>query len=266
MNNRLATIKYPTQEDAHMIDVSQKVKTVFNEDYPFLNKSFGYRLAHNIIAFIAMTIGGILLFFLIGARVKGRKIYRKNKKLFKKGAVIVCNHIHIWDTIIIMSAIRYRKIYYPAWEENLRGSNRFLIRFSGGIPVTTYLKALPKMRDAFNELLSKGKTIHFFPEGSMWWYNTKLRTFKKGAFQMAVENNVPILPLAFSYRPPTGLYRLFGRKDSLLTLNIGESVFPPDKKDFNNEKERILFFRDKVWNICNDMSTKQSKADKYNID
>ena len=35
---------------------------------------------------------------------------------------------------------------------------------------------------------------------------------------------MPVLPLAFSYREPKGLYKLFGKK-ALFTLTIGEPMY-----------------------------------------
>lgn len=255
MINRLEGITYPQKDDAHMITVKSKTKRVFDEHYHYRNRNIFFRFFRFLVSLVAMIIGRLLVAILIGARVKGRKNYTKNKKLYKNGLVTVCNHIHMWDSIVIMGALRYRFINYPAWEENMRGGNRHLIRLTGGIVVPqSSMRGLPKMRQAFDEILHEGKIVHFFPEGSMWWYNKPMRTFKKGAFELAVRNNTPILPMAFTYRPARGIYRLFGRKDPLLTLNIGEPILPPKAEDIPDLADRINYFRNEVWAACQKMT------------
>jgi 1-acyl-sn-glycerol-3-phosphate acyltransferase len=79
---------------------------------------------------------------------------------------------------------------------------------------------------AFDELHRRKKWLHIFPEGANWHYFQPIRPFKKGAFTLACRYNIPVIPLAFSYRPPRGLYRLFKKNYPLITLRIGEPLLP----------------------------------------
>ena len=71
----------------------------------------------------------------------------------------------------------------------------------------------------------------------MFYYYEDVRPFVDGAFVFAVRNNKPVYPMAFSYRPPKGLYKLWKKKGApLINLNFGEPLYP------NNElpmRERI---------------------------
>ena len=47
-----------------------------------------------------------------------------------------------------------------------------------------------------NELLKNGKSVVIFPEGGIDdQFPPKLQDFKSGAFRLAIENNVPIVPI-----------------------------------------------------------------------
>lgn len=47
------------------------------------------------------------------------------------------------------------------------------------------------------ERLKAGYSIIIFPEGTIWKYAPKLKPFKNGAFKLAIEQGVPIIPVTF---------------------------------------------------------------------
>jgi 1-acyl-sn-glycerol-3-phosphate acyltransferase len=116
------------------------------------------------------------------------------------------------------------------WKENLMGPDRHLIRLVGGIPVPDEVHLMRYFNQAFDELHEKRKWIHVFPESSKWDYYQPIRPFKKGMFTLAYRYNLPVIPLAFSYRKPRGLYLLLNallkRNNPLVTLTIGEPILP----------------------------------------
>ena len=96
---------------------------------------------------------------------------------------------------------------------------------AGGIPIPTdNLRAMVKFKGAMEEVFTRGDWMHFFPEGSMWFYYPDIRPLKKAVFKYAVTYDRPILPITFSFRPRTGLWKLLG-KSPLLDLNIGDPIF-----------------------------------------
>ena len=87
--------------------------------------------------------------------------------------------------------------------------------------------------------LSRGKHIHFYPEGALEEYCAELRPFKKGAFHLAVEKNVPVIPLVITYRKPRGLLRLF-RKAPCFSIEIGKPIRSNRCNDPKAETENML--------------------------
>jgi 1-acyl-sn-glycerol-3-phosphate acyltransferase len=169
-----------------------------------------------------------------GLKIKGRKILRKHRKIFKNGAMTISNHMHRWDFLFTLNAVRYRMMYFPVWKEQLNGPDENFIRFAGGIPIPDTIQTMKHFNKAFDELNSKKKWIHVFPESSRFDYFQPIRPFKKGAFTMAHRYNLPVIPIAFSYRKPcfpfTVINALRGitgkQKLPMITANIGEPVLP----------------------------------------
>jgi 1-acyl-sn-glycerol-3-phosphate acyltransferase len=131
-----------------------------------------------------------------------------------------------WDFLCVLKAVRYRRLYFPAWKENICGPDRNFIRAAGGIPVPAEIHAIKYFNQAFDELHGHKKWFHAFPESSNWHYYQPIRPFKKGVFTMAYKYNLPLIPMAFSYRPPTGLYKLYMKGYPLISLRIGEPILP----------------------------------------
>ena len=151
---------------------------------------------------------------------------KKYRKEFKDGAITIANHVFMWDYLCVMKAIRPILQYHPAWKTNFEGPNRGLIRWVGGIPIPTgNVKAMAKFQQAIGEVLKNGNWLHFFPEGSLWFYYPDIRPLKKAVFKYAVRYDKPVIPITLSFRPRKGLYKLFG-KTPLVDLHIGDPIFP----------------------------------------
>jgi 1-acyl-sn-glycerol-3-phosphate acyltransferase len=96
----------------------------------------------------------------------------------------------------------------------------------GGVPVPTDIHTIKYFNAAFDELHARRKWFHVFPESSNWHYYQPIRPFKKGMFTMAYKYQLPVIPMAFSYREVTGLFRLFKKNYPFITLRIGEPIMP----------------------------------------
>ncbi len=217
---------FPEKTDQHYLPLKYQKDIAFDENYPYVDRSFGRRFLDKLMRAATVLVAFPLMRIRTLLRVEGRENLRRHRKVIKNGIVSVANHVFIWDFIAVMYAVRPYRPWIPAWDKNMRGENRFLIRNCRGIPLPTEgHRATAAFARAIDGLLSEDKQwVHICAEGSMWEYYMPIRPFKKGSFTFAVRNDVPVLPLAFSYRQPKGLQKLFWRRP-LLTLRIGEPVF-----------------------------------------
>lgn len=224
---------YPDKPDEHMVDVKFTHETILNDKYPFLDKSFKFRFMRGLIHLGIFTIVFPLLIPLrFGLKIEGRKILFKYRKLLKNGAMTISNHVHRWDFLFMLKAVRYRSMYFPAFRDNLNSSDENFVRWAGGIPIPDEINLIKYFYQAFDEIHAKKKWIHSYPESAMFPYFLPVRPFKKGVFTMAHRYDLPVVPAAFSYRKPhfpftlVNLLRsLTGRqKLPMITLRFGEPV------------------------------------------
>ena len=218
--------QYPEKCDEHMIAVKHLRDVELDENYPYLQKSFWFRCQRGFLRFCQYTVLPLVMWLRHGLHIHGRKKLKQYRQLFREGLITVSNHVFMWDFICIMVALRPRLGFFPAWKTNLEGPNGPLIRMAGGIPIPTgSLRPMVKFMEAMDEVLARGSWMHFFPEGSMWFYYPDIRPLKKAVFKYAVNYDRPVLPITFSFRPRKGLWKLLGRSP-LVDLNIGDPLHP----------------------------------------
>jgi 1-acyl-sn-glycerol-3-phosphate acyltransferase len=236
-------IKFPDDPFTHVIPVNKIRELSIDAKYPFLDKSFRFTFMRNLMHLGIFVLVFPLSIFRFGLKIRGRKNLRKYRNVLKNGVMTVSNHIHRWDFLFILQALRYRKMFFPAWKENLLGPDLNFIRYAGGIPVPEDIHTIRYFNQAFDEICAKKIWIHVYPESALWYYYRPIRPFKKGVFSMAYRYNLPVLPIGFYYEK-TGISlaisNLFRKKKlPSVIVHIGEPLFP-DKNLPRKEAVEIL--------------------------
>ncbi|MBE6764662.1 MAG: 1-acyl-sn-glycerol-3-phosphate acyltransferase [Ruminococcaceae bacterium] len=222
---KMTIYPYTEKTDGHYLPVKYQKPIVFDKDYPYVDKSFKYKFLHAMLRVATVVVAFPVVRIATGLKVKGRENLKKYKDVINGGVMSVVNHVHKWDFICVEYAVRPYMPWIPVWDKNMRGENRFLCRYSNGIPLPVGdLRATAAFGKAIDGLMEDNQWLHFSAEGSMWQYYMPIRPFKKGAFTFAVRHNKPVIPMAFSYRKSSGLRRIFTKKPSM-TLTIGEPVY-----------------------------------------
>jgi|LFRM01.1.fsa_nt_gb 1-acyl-sn-glycerol-3-phosphate acyltransferase len=177
----------------------------------------------------------------LGARIRGKKNLKG-----VRSAVTVCNHVHFLDSVLVGLAVFPRKATFPTFVKNVRtlwpGK---IVRILGGVAIP---ESLSEVNTFFNELeflLIKNHIVHFFPEGVLRPYDTDLISFRKGAFHLAAQARVPIVPMLITFDPPKGLYKLI-RKKPVMTLHVGKPMEPYDEKPENDMRIRMELIYEKM--------------------
>lgn len=226
----ISRYKYPEKTDEHMIDVKHQVDTNFDENHRYYNNTFIYHFARFFVNILLHIILYPFMYFRYGVKVEGRKNVRKAKKL--KGSVMtICNHVFMMDYVVVAQALRPKLQYFMAWPVNFEGPNRNFIKIMGGVPIPKKLKAIKTFEKSIDDIVKDGHWLHVYPEGSMWFYYSKIRPIKKGCFKTAYKHNLPILPMAISYRPRKGLFALYNKKEPLVTIKVGELMYINEELD-----------------------------------
>lgn len=234
---------YPLDTDKHYLVVKKNDGTVFDKNYPYIDKSkkfkfkqFFFRLLLFIIAFPVVRIR-------LGLKVNGKKNLKKHKETIKKGVVSISNHVHMWDNLALNAAIK-KKMNVLSWAPDISGENGKMIRMIGGIPIPENdMRATVAYLKAVNGLLNEGGWLHIYAEGSMREFYAPIRPLKRGAAYFAIKNDKPIIPMAFSYRKPGWIRRKIFKQIALLTLNIGEPIYVNKDLPTYDEQEKDLTIR-----------------------
>lgn len=240
---------YPENTDRHYLEVHKDRGIVFDTDYPYIDRSRAFRFKQELIRILLNILVFPLCRIRLGLKIEGRENLKIHRDVLNNGTLSVANHVHMWDYLSIMRAIRPYRSNLLSWAPNINGENGTLIRMVGGIPIPdsniaatkTYLKAVR------NLLQNDHGWLHIYPEGSMWEYYAPVRPFKRGAAHIAVDTNKPILPLGFSYRKPGWIRKHIFRQIACFTLRIGEPLFPnPALNPKEREKDLTIRCHDAV--------------------
>ena len=223
----------------------------FDGTYTYLDKSLKFKIMHILIYLTTWLLAFPLNRIRFGLRIEGREKIRRNRKLFANGMMTVCNHVHRWDMICVLQAMRYRMAWIPMYAQPFRGKDGYLMKYIGGLAIPDEHSGLRKFDKALNELHADKKWFHIFPESCSWRFYAPLRPFKIGAFNMAYRFAIPVVPLMISFRPRTGWRKLFGNREPLITIRVGDPILP----DLNApRKEEAARMRDTAHKTMLDMA------------
>ena len=228
-------------------------KPVYDRPYPAIDASYPYvddswqnRLRIWFGYYVVLQILKVFVLYVkYGLRYKGRGYLKQYKAALKGGAITVSNHCYRHDCASVLSAIgASHRTRIPMFAPNFRTKDQFYLRIIGGIPIPPAeegLSAMKAFNGAFDEFHKRGYWFHIFPEAKRWDWYKPLRPFQKGAFTMAYKYGMPIVPCAVTYRPRTGIYKLFGKADEpLITVVIGEPIMPDTTAPRAVETMRLL--------------------------
>lgn len=132
-----------------------------------------------------------LFFFLTGCslKIKGKKNLRKDEKY-----IVVCNHNSLMDVPVTTPFI-------PGANKTIAKTEMSKIPLFGLIykrgSILVDRKNQDSRRDSFRKMkavLNMGMHMCIYPEGTRNKTNLPLKDFHDGAFKLAIETGVPILP------------------------------------------------------------------------
>ena len=230
---------YPMDTGSHYLNVKSEINLNLDENYNYIDESKKFTKKLKWFRFVLRLIVFPMTKIRLNLKVKGKKNLKENKELLSNGCITVCNHVHMWDFLAIMYALRKTDIKFLAWKENMEASNRNLVKLAGGIPIPDgNMKGYVKFYKEINNYLNNKGWLHIYSEGSMWEFYKPIRPFKDGASHFSIKSNKPILPLGISYRKNGFIRKLF-KSPASLTITIGKPIMPILDKPFREAKDEL---------------------------
>ena len=180
----------------------------------------------------------------------------ENIENLEGGAITVSNHVLVLDCAMVGLACKMKRIYFTTQVESFKiPFVRKLIKILRAIPLPTEVKNKERLLKELSKLVKTDNLVHFYPEAELQPYCEEIRDFKNGAFNIATKNNVPVVPMVFTFREPSKIRKIFKRKKDV-TLTILE---PIKLENTENTREKIQELKIKVQNEMKEVINK-----KYN--
>ena len=200
-----------------------------------------FRFASRIFYTAAIPVLFFWVCLVNGARIKGLQNLRG-----LRNAVSVCNHVHKMDSALVASAFYPRMPVFPTRPEKVyRIFPGVIFNLLGCVSVPRTPSETHAFFRELKRLLNEGKVVHFFPEGFISPYGKELQSFKRGAFFLAAQARVPVVPMAISFHEPRGAYKIIRRKP-VMHLTIGEPMQPVSQNVKEDESMRAEAARQRM--------------------
>jgi len=197
------------------------------------NKGFKLLLVHTKVL---MCLSGIFM------QVRNKHYIKKNQAY-----VITPNHTSYLDIVILYQT--FTQYFVFMGKEELANVPVFGIFFKKmNIPVKrSSASSGKKAMDRCGEELDKGHSVVLFPEGTISRDVPTLLKFKNGAFKLAIEKQVPVIPITFftNYKR-LEMAGLFSGKAG---PGIAKAVIHEPISTIGMTQEDLIPLRDKVFNV-----------------
>ena len=212
-----------------------------DQDYQYVKKGWIFNATSNLLYYsVAYPILKVLTKVIYDLKIEGRE----NIQEIEEGAISISNHVLVLDCAMVGLAFGKRKIYYTTQEESFQiPFVRKLIKLLRAIPIPKKIENKNNFIKEINELLYKNTIVHFYTEATLIPYCENIRTFKNGAFNIALKNNCNIIPTVFIFRDPQGIRKIFKRKKDV-TLKI----LKPIKCEGQYDIPKIEYLKNKIKN------------------
>ena len=235
-------------ENEHIIDLWEPLEFNIDRNYEYVSKDIIFNTFSDVLYYlIAYPILKVLTKIVYDLKIEGRE----NIDFLEKGAISVSNHVLFLDCAMVGLAWGLKRVYYTTLEGSFKiPFVRKLIKLLRAMPIPEKIKNREYFLKAVDEVLSNGDYVHFYPEAALFPYYKKIRNFKNGAFSIAVKNNVPIVPMVFTFREPKGIRKIFKKKKDV-TLKILKQV--TIKEEGLNQKQKEELLKNKVHTMMEDV-------------
>jgi 1-acyl-sn-glycerol-3-phosphate acyltransferase len=214
---------------------------------PVIDLSLAFRVASAWTFYPLFPIAMMINYMMYSTKYKNRfRLYDIKK------AITVSNHTTLLDPVKMTGLVLPRLIFQTLLEATVEfpylGT---FTRLLGGVPVPRGKSGYRKILEICKNSFKYRKFLHFYPEGECFIYNQEIKKFKTGAFRIAAELDIPVLPFVTVFS--NGYFRpwsFWGRSRPVETLVVLEPEYPSNyiKRNENGDisPESIRVFSETV--------------------
>ena len=178
---------------------------------------------------------GRIIAYILAKTLFRIKIVGQENLIKGSAQILAANHRSHLDPFLVGVASN-QEIYFMAKQELFEISKffRWLILFWNAIPLPRGEQATQALKKC-SDLLKQGKTIVIFPEGTRNRSNNGLLPFKPGLGFLAINNQVPVVPVAIN-----GVREIWnGRLTALIDKDISTKLITQNPKPNAPEQSSV---------------------------
>ncbi len=184
-----------------------------------------------------------------------KEIRNPNNETFEKPAILIANHASFLD-ILAMGMLHPKLIYLVKDHVYNSKTIGYAARLHGAYPVSG---GVENGESYLRQKMAQGFSIIAFPEGSRSETN-KIRRFHKGAFYLAEQLGLDILPVLIHGSSEVSPKGSFIIRDGSITVEILPRITPDDPRFAKNYAQRPKeighYFRSEFRRLCNEIEGK----------
>ena len=202
--------------------------------YPFFRILLNNRKNFPLVLKMMRVWGGSL------HRLGGVFIKFEKREDFPEPPYIVCaNHSSYLDIVLMYSIIPDYFIFMGKGE--IKDWPLFNILFTKGMNILVERASRTASHKAFKkagEEIDLDSVVVIFPEGTIPYTAPQMKAFKNGAFKLAMEKNVPIVPISFGNNwklLQTGAVLKSNGRPGISKVYVHKAIYPKQ----NNDEEMV---------------------------
>lgn len=210
------------------------VKHPVSPEYKYIKKGVCNKVG-SILSIGLFKLAGIIIAPYCRLKIVGKE----NLKKVNNGAIVTVNHINMIDSVLVKKALNHKKLKITVAEfNNYGGLFGKILHGAGTMPFSSSITAMKHLSQGITYYLQQNNFILFYPEATLWWCYEKPRPLLDGAYFYAAKNNVPLIPMFFTFKNikkrRDGTYR------KKFILHIGQPIYP---KENLTQKENITYLK-----------------------
>ena len=219
--------------DVHTTKFKTSNAKTINGKYVYVPKNVIYKITRAVCKTILYVFRPLVNGLAFHLKIKGRK----NLKGIKS-AITISNHVHYLDILMNMQAINKKNFYVIVANHNMkRGPIGYIFKACGVLPLSTSVDASINLNKAIKKILDNNGFIHMYAESALWFRYERSRPLKIGAFKIASENNVPVIPIIILFREKSKFE--FFRHKKTITIQIGPAIYPNTTLSVRENAEKM---------------------------
>jgi 1-acyl-sn-glycerol-3-phosphate acyltransferase len=178
------------------------------------------------------------------------KVNREQEIEKRKSYMIIANHTSMIDIMLMLAIERNPFVFVGKIELAKIPLFGFFYKRTCILVDRNSSKSKMEVYESAQKRLKKGLSICIFPEGGVPDESIALDDFKDGAFRLAIEHQIPIVPMTFTDNKKRFSFSFLSGSPGLLRVFVHPTI-ETDGLKIENRKEIKNQSREVIWNQLN---------------